>query len=168
MGAAARGVRPGQGRGWLSPRSHSRGPAPARNSRVSRAGTGCKDHRYAALEHRPPADRRSDLDGATESIQAILHVLRPGALLLRGKVEAGAVVRDLEDEVALDGAEAHARSGCLGVLLHVLECLQAAEIDCRLDVLRVTFDAIGGELHPPRLPPCLRLPGGRAPPARDS
>ena len=59
-------------------------------------------------------------------------------------VEAGAVVGDLEHERAFHLAQRDRhRRALAGVLARVLHRLEAAEVDGRLDLLRVAADALG-------------------------
>ncbi len=79
-----------------------------------------------------PYDERS-----TDSVEAVRHALEAGAVAGRGRVESIAVVGDLEGQAAVDLGQLDGGPRRMRVLRDILECLEAAEIHCRLDLLRV-------------------------------
>ena len=83
--------------------------------------------------------------------QAVRHVAQAVAAVGRPDVEAGAVVADLEAQLAVVRAEAGRDvRGRAAVLGRVLERLQAAVVDRGLDLGRVAADAPAGDLERPR------------------
>src|SRR6266566_4323770 len=98
-------------------------PGATRQERVSHARS------VAGLT---PYDERS-----TDSVEAVRHALEAGAVAGRGRVESIAVVGDLEGQAAVDLGQLDGGPRRMRVLRDILECLEAAEIHCRLDLLRV-------------------------------
>src|SRR5436190_7799069 len=87
------------------------------------------------------ASVRADVELTAHRGQAILHV---GDARARGRraVEAGAVVAHLESEGAVLSQGDGDRSRIARVLRGVLQCLEAAEVDRALHVLRVAGNAV--------------------------
>ena len=84
---------------------------------------------------RPAPSGRADREPSAERADAVAHAGEAGADRRGGRVEAGAVVGDLEAQRSLSShTRATVRGGLARVLRRVLERLQAAEVDRRLDL----------------------------------
>ena len=96
----------------------------------------------SAGDRRSPTRRAGDLDRAAQILEPILHVRETRALLRDHRVEPPPSFGHLESRLIVSLRQPHGRFRGAGVLLHVLECLQHAEVGGRLDVLGVAADAI--------------------------
>ena len=169
-----------------APRSPpSRSSVPPRSTRCSRAGGRRCRARPPARQPAPVAARRqrtAPLTGTTPEISVPLPgeetiarcpwtaprrssmLRRPSPVWVAGDVEAGAVVADLEAQLAVLGAEVsgdvRGRSGVLG---RVLQRLQAAVVDRRFDLGGVAADAPARDLDVPRAAPPDGAQGGHEP-----
>jgi hypothetical protein len=76
-----------------------------------------------------------DLEGAVEGPQTIGHPPEPGPVARAIRIEADAIVDDLEGHVAVAVADRDPRLGRVRVFRHVLQGLQATEVDGCLSLL---------------------------------
>ena len=74
--------------------------------------------------------------------QPVGHALQAGTVAGGGSREAGAIVGDRELQDIADAGQADGRGRGAGVLGHVLQRLERAEVDGALGVLRVPADLV--------------------------
>src|SRR5258708_322925 len=122
------------------PRPATPSPSACGARRSSHCGSCCQNWQTAGDFHRTRAAGK--LKFPSERVEAVGHVGHSAALFGRRRIEANAVVLNLEghDPVAL--AESDLRLGGLRVLLDVLHPSQAAEIPRRFHLLRTSPDSL--------------------------
>src|SRR4029453_2700717 len=102
---------------------------------------------HVPLDGRAGTGAGADGERAAQPGQAIRHVLEAGAERSRGAVEPPAVVADRELELPAVLVQNHGDLVRLRVLGGVLQGLERAEVDGRLELLRVATDPVGLDAH---------------------
>ena len=98
---------------------------------------GAVGDRQPAGDRGPPARRRPDLERAAQRGEPVLHVPESLAGPDRGRVEPTSVVPNREHHLPVLLADGHGRPRGVGVLRHVLQGLEAAEVGGGLRLGRV-------------------------------
>jgi hypothetical protein len=93
-----------------------------------------------------------------KGLQSIVHVLESGSPRCEKRVEADAVVSNLEPQTAVEPRDVDCRSRSAGMLGHVLQCLGAAEVGGRLNLSTAPL-AVRLNLHVDRHPTSKRRHG---------
>src|SRR4029453_18400631 len=100
-----------------------------------------------SLDGRAGTGAGADGERAAQGGQTIRHVLEAGAERSRGAVESTAVVADREHELLVVLEQAHRDLARLRVLGGVLQGLECAEVDGRLELPRIATDLVGLDAH---------------------
>src|SRR4051794_18928923 len=108
-----------------------------------RAAQGSGQGGDASPEARAGAQRRDDLKAAPPRPPTIAHAAQPDAVALWGHAHAHPVVGHLEPQATPLTADHHGDPRAFaGVLDRVLDRLERAEVDRRLDLGRTAADAV--------------------------
>jgi ribosomal protein S18 acetylase RimI-like enzyme len=102
---------------------------------------------HVPLDGRAGTGAGADGERAAQRGQTIRHVLEAGAERCRGAVEPPAVVADRELELPVVLVQAHRDLVRLRVFRGVLQGLERAEVDGRLELLRIATDPVGLDVH---------------------
>src|SRR5207247_7307551 len=122
----------------------------------------CSLGSYADHPHDRGAVARSGANGelATDRSEPIGHPLQAGSVAGGCRIESATVVVHLEAELAAPVRDADRGRARPGVLRNVVERLERAEVDRRLDLLREPADRVGFDRDREGRLPCLRLERG--------
>ena len=96
------------------------------------------------------------LERPVERSQPVRDPLEPGAVAAGGRIEPAAVIFHLEDQLTVTPREKHVDRARIGVLRHVLQSLEHAEVDGRLHVAVEPTHERGVHRDRDRIPSCLR------------
>src|SRR6266496_6185788 len=114
---------------------------------IARVGRRLRDGWYRSGDDGALTWCGFDAQLAAHGRQPVGHALQSCAVLGRHRVEAGAVVGDPELEPAVELTHGHGGERGPGVLRHVLQCLEYAEVQRRLGVAGEPADPVGVDEH---------------------